>query len=221
MNFTMALTAVAVLGLAACETMTGPITGGDFDPLQVPGSNTTTTVSTGPSYKAGQFVRTSMDNTAFFKTRPKGDADADKLLTRATSMKVITISGTYVKVELDSGEVGFVPTIMVEDPNATPDPMMTANPGEFQVYPPLSTDFQTPLPIIDPAGLPPEGAIPTVIDPEAPVTVVPATPPPVTPVPVPAVEEDVPLPPNTEELEAMKKANEAAPKVEADPADGQ
>jgi hypothetical protein len=215
MKFTMALTAVAVLGLAACETMTGPITDGNFDPLQVPGSNTTT-VSTGPSYKAGQFVRTSMDNTAFFKTRPKGDADADKLLTRDTSMKVISISGTYVKVELDSGEVGFVPSIMVEDPSTTANPVLTANPGEFQVYPPLSTDFQTPLPIIDPAGLPPEGAIPTVIDPEAPATQIPAT-----PVPVPAVEENVPLPPNTEDLEALKKTPEATPKVEADPSDGQ
>jgi hypothetical protein len=214
MNFTMALTAVAVLGLAACGTMTGPITGGTFDPLQVPGRNNASTVSTGPSYKAGQFVRTLMDNTAFFKTRPKGDADADKLLTRGTSMKVITISGTYVKVELDSGEVGFVPSIMVEDPNATPDPLMATNPGEFQVYPPLAPDFQTPLPIIDPAGLPPEGAIPTVIDPEAPATQIPATQPPVNP--VPAVEENVPLPPNGEELEALKNSGEVTPKVEAE-----
>jgi hypothetical protein len=207
----MAMTAVAVLGLAACDTMTGPMTGGDFDPLQAPGSNAITTVSTGPSFKAGQFVRSSMDNTAFFKTRPQGDADADKLLGRNTSMKVISTSGSYIKVELDSGEVGFVPGIMVEDPTAAPDPMMTANPGEFQIYPPLTTGFEAPLPIIDPASLPPEGAIPTVIDPEAPATQVPA----------PAVEENVPLPPNGEELEALRKANEVTPKVEADSEDSE
>ena len=42
-------------------------------------------------FAAGQFVRAVMDNTAFFKERPKGDADADKLLARGTSMKVISI----------------------------------------------------------------------------------------------------------------------------------
>jgi hypothetical protein len=211
MKCKLALAAIAVLSFAGCETMNGPVTGGDFDPLQAPGSNAISTVNTGPSYKAGQFVRASMDNTAFFKSRPNGDADADKLLNRNTSMKVISATGSYVKVELGSGEVGFVPSIMVEDPNAAPDPMMTANLNEFQVYPPLTTGFEAPLPIIDQAGLPPEGAIPTVIDPEAPAIQM----------PVPAVEKNVPLPPNGEELEAMRKANEATPKVEADPSDGQ
>ncbi len=163
-----------------------------------------------------------MDNTAFFKNRPKGDADADKLLKRGTSMKVISTSGSYLKVELDSGEIGFVPSVMAENPNAAQGGAPLA-PGEFQVYPPLNTGAGLPLPIIDPSGLPPEGAIPTVIDPEAPVIETPV--PPVKPMddnfatPVPPVEPktgSAPLPPNGEELEAMKKAKEA-PKAEAEP----
>lgn len=148
-----------------------------------------------------------MDNTAFFKNRPKGDGDADKLLKRGTSMKVISTSSSYVKVELDSGEIGFVPAIMLEDPNAVASSSST-RPGEYQVYPPLpGSGPGEPLPIITPAELPPEGAIPTVIDPDAPSTnsPVPTVTPPsgdfAAPVPLvePKVEESVPLPPNGEE----------------------
>lgn len=207
MNCLPPLSAIACLGLVACETMNGPITGGEFDPLRAPGTNMTPEVTSGPTFSAGQFVQASMDNTAFFKNRPKGDADADKLLKRGTSMKAISNSSSYVKVELDSGEVGFVPAIMLEDPNAVASSSST-RPGEYQVYPPLPGGGAVePLPIIDPAGLPPEGAIPTVIDPDAPSTIEPAptvTPPTgdfAAPVPLaePKIEETVPLPPNGEE----------------------
>jgi hypothetical protein len=193
--------------------MNRPITDGNFDPLRAPGTNAAPAVATGPSFSAGQFVRASLDNTAFFKTRPKGDADADKLLKRGTSMKVISTASNYVKVELDSGDVGFVPAIMLEDPNAATS-SSTTRPGEYQVYPPLPTSGPVePLPGIDPAGLPPEGAIPTVIDPEAAPTQAPppvinpptgdfaAPAPTVAPAPPvePKVEDSIPLPPNGEE----------------------
>jgi hypothetical protein len=208
MKCTPALSFVAVLSLAACDTMTAPVSSGGYDPLGPPGGKiNNSSVATGPTFKAGQFVRAAMDNTALFKVRPKGDADADKLLKRGTSMKVISTSGSYVKVELDSGEIGFVPSVMVEDPNALPA-SQTPSAGEYQVYPPLpGVGAGEPLPTIDPAGLPPEGAIPTVIDPGA---TVPTTPiPPVTPAtgetfpaptaPATPAPESVPLPPNGEE----------------------
>ncbi|MES2657154.1 MAG: hypothetical protein V4689_00980 [Verrucomicrobiota bacterium] len=206
-----ALTAIAAMSLVACETFNAPISSGDFDPLSAPGSERGATATSGPSFSAGQFVRASIDNTAFFKTRPKGDADADKLLPRGTSMKVISTSGSYVKVELDSGDIGFVPSVMLEDPNAT---LAAPVPGtnEYQVYPPLpGSGAGLPLPPIDPSGLPPEGAIPTVIDPDAPSPTTPV--PPVTPTtdtfPTPP-ETKVPLPPNEEEATPEK----VEPKVE-------
>jgi len=206
-----ALSAIAALTLAACDSMTGPITSGDFDPLRPPGGNIGSAVKTTPTFKAGQFVRAAMANTAFFKVRPKGDGDADKLLARGTSMKVISYSGSYVKVELDSGEIGFVPSVMLEDPNAAPQTLPT-NPGEIQVYPPLpGGGIGGPLPIIDPAGLPPEGAIPTVIDPDAPANNTPV--PPVTPTtetfptPVEPKVESTPPPPTNSEKPAAEKEN--------------
>ena len=139
------------------------------------------------------------------------------VVARGTSMKVISTTDSYVKVELDSGEVGFVPAVMLENPNAaaTYGTGVPLNPNEFQVYPPVG-GYGEPLPPVDPAGAPPEGAIPTVIDPEAPATNVPI--PPVTPTtdtfPVPPVEpktEPAPLPPNGEEESSPA---EAAPKLE-------
>ncbi len=197
--------------------MNQPISSGDFDPLRAPGSNLNKTPegTSGNAFTAGQFVRASMANTAFYKKRPKGDGDADKLLSRGTSMKVISTSGSYIKVELDSGEIGFVPAVMVEDPNLA---VATAPlPGEFQVYPPLTGDMGGPLPILDPVGLPPDGAIPTIIDPEAPSVILP-NPSPIsdsfaTPIPfvgptmdaAPATSGSVPLPPNQDDLKAGKK----------------
>lgn len=200
-----ALSAIALLSVVSCETMSTPLSSGDFDPLRAPGSNNAAAAGSSTSFKAGQFVRASIPNTAFFKSRPKGDADADKLLVLGTSMKVISNSGSYVKVELDSGEIGFVPSVMLEDPNAAAGTPVTPI-GEYQVYPPIpGTGMGEPLPVIDPAGLPPEGAIPTVINPDAPA---PAPVPGITPTtdtfpapttPVEPKVESVPLPPNGEE----------------------
>lgn len=203
-----AISAFAALGFVACDTMNAPISSGDFDPLRPPGSNLVSTSNAGDnSFSPGQFVRAAMDNTAFFSKRPDGDADADKLLKRDTSMKVVSNAGSYVKVELDSGEIGFVPSVMVVDPSAAPD-TLAGSPNEVQVYPPLPGSGPIePLPAFDAAGAPPEGAIPTIIDPEAPspAPVPGATTPtetfPVPPEPAPAT--GAPLPPNGEELEGQ------------------
>jgi hypothetical protein len=211
MKCTPAISAAVVLGLAACDTMNRPITTGNFDPLRPPGDGNNSNMAVGPAFKAGQFVRASMDNTAFFKVRPKGDGDADKLLSRGTSMKVISTADSYVKVELDSGEIGFVPGIMLEDPNtaaAPPAGTYPVNPNEIQVYPPMP-GFGEPLPTVKPGEMPPEGSIPTVIDPEAPATnppVPPVTPPTDTfPAPVEPKPGPTPLPPNGEEEEETKE----------------
>lgn len=192
MKRTSAFCSVIAVALTACDTMNRTITSGDFDPLSKPGGASTTLANPGVVFAAGHFVRASMDNTAFFKTRPKGDTDADKLLTRGTSMKVISHSDTYVKVELDSGEVGFVPEVMLEDPNAVPQGGPVNHPGEFQVYPPLNAVGQAVPPAL-PQAQPPDGAIPTVIDPEAPAGTAPFAAPP-EPKTGPA-----PLPPNGKE----------------------
>ncbi len=218
MKCILALSPVVAAGLVACDTMNSPISSGSFDPLSAPGSQLETVAVTSLAFTAGQFVRAAMNNTAFFNSKPSGNADADKVLTKGTSMKVISTSGSYAKVELDSGDIGFVPTVMLEDPNALP-PAPLAGTNEYQVYPPLPmTGFGEPLPIIDPADLPPEGAIPTVIDPEAgdfPSVPVPEATPGADSFPtLPPVEESMPLPPNGEEIEAAAEENEIKAEVE-------
>jgi hypothetical protein len=219
---------IAAIGLAACNTSSGPIGFGSADPLRAPGSDLGPSSIEAEGFSAGQFVRAVVDNTAFYLKRPKGDADADKLLRRGTSMKVISAGGSYLKVELDSGEVGFVPPVMVEGMADSTDSGMAypTNPNEIQLYPPLSGSAST-LPPIGSGEQPPSGAIPTVIDPEEPS---PASTPPIAP---PDQTPPNPTEPSTpdanasssaptthsKELEEMKrKAEELAPKEGESPA---
>ena len=184
------LSATAALCLSACDTLNTPISSGSFDPLAPPGGNFgQNSPAATTTFKAGQFVAAALDNTVFFKSRPDGSADADKMLTNGTRMKVVSSDSSYVKVELDSGEVGYVPAVMVKDPSALPDPMQPID-GAYQVYPApgVATDPNATLPTFDESNLPPDGAIPSIIDPEAPA------PAPLGATPIPNTT-DVPLPP--------------------------
>ena len=187
-GYPIVISALAVV-LASCET--GQLTtGGNFDPLTAPGgSRTTPLAQTG--LRPGSYVRTSIDNAAFFNKRPKGDAE----------MRVISDDGSFVKVELNSGEVGYVPSVLVSDQNAAAIP--TVSPDAIQVYPALPGSI--------PPGLPDTGSptIPPVIDPDAPVN---PDLPPVPDVPPVPVEEappvPAPLPPGVgEELPPVEGGN--------------
>ncbi|BCU75957.1 hypothetical protein llg_06720 [Luteolibacter sp. LG18] len=198
------LPVAAALTLASCDTLNRPLsTSGDFDPLTAPGSLRKNDLGQagGSSFSPGQFVRAVTDNTAFFVKRPRGEGDADKLLKLGTQMKVISTDGAYLKVELDSGEVGYVASVLVTDPSA-PVAGLPGAPGEVQVYPPLPGGPVKPIdqsiPLIPPGETPPSGAVPTVIDPAAPPTDVP-----------------VPAPADTKAPAEHKPAAEAAPSAEA------
>ncbi|MGC4015375.1 MAG: hypothetical protein QM755_12795 [Luteolibacter sp.] len=180
MNYRLLLPVAAALAVVSCETLNRPLSSsGDFDPLTAPGSikKSDPGMAGGGSFSPGQFVTAVTDNTAFFKQRPRGEADADKLLKLGTRMKVVATDGAYVKVELDSGEVGFVASVLVSDP-AAPAAGLPGVPGEIQVYPPLPGGAVRPvdqtLPVIPPGEAPPGGAVPTVIDPAATPNEVPA-----------------------------------------------
>lgn len=108
-------------------------------------------------------------------------------------MRVISETNSYLKVELDQGEVGYVPTVMVENAAAqTPPPR--GNPAEVQVFPPSQGVMDPSVPIVNPADQPPGGAIPT-LPPTEPGAQAPSAPP----------TGPVPLPPNGDELKAMDK----------------
>jgi hypothetical protein len=99
---------------------------------------------------------------------------------------------------------------MIEDVNAASQAPAGSS-REFQVYPPLpgyntGGVGSTPLPPLDPSGLPPEGAIPTIIDPGAPPASGGTPLPTVTPTndTFPTPTQSVPLPPNDAEINAGK-----------------
>lgn len=184
---------IIVAGLTSCDTMNQTVSSGDFDPLRTPGGGVGVNLASRSPFSGGQLVTAAMDNTAFFKSRPKGEAEASKLLNKGTSMKVISTSENYVKVELDgTGEVGWVTAVQLEDPKKA-NGVPTGNPGEYQIYPPPG-GVEPPLPIVDPSAQPPDGAIPTVIDPDAPAAKAKTAAGEVAPKKQPA-----PLPPNGEE----------------------
>jgi|GEM_PF-5048053 len=103
---------------------------GDFDPLRPPGSGLGVARSGPGIYSPGEFVDTSVDSASFFVQRPQGNADANKLLAAGTPMKVIQSDSSYVKVELDSGEVGFVPVMMVAKHGASTEALDLGPPVE-------------------------------------------------------------------------------------------
>lgn len=197
--------------LASCgslqnlSNLSRPLSGNSgFDPLRSPGSvsassaqSSVAVAPTSPSYKAGQWVETAMPNATFFRSIPKGNARADKVLKVGTPLKVISSKGTYVKTELDSGDIGYVPEIMLIDRasvNAAPASSLTAPVPEFGAVPPP----------VDPGDLVPPAPVPEIPSSAPPVPTVPSVPavpdlpsaPPVPDVASPPIPETLPTVPS-------------------------
>ena len=151
------------VALVSCGSWNQPLDG-SYDPLSSPGSQRpgATMDVTGPQYRAGQWLETSTPNTAFFPRSPRGNDQPNKVLPASTPLKVITTEGTYVKVELEDGAIGYVPTIMVaEKPLGTQVPIVPeapgnmVNPGAYSgrapepEVPPLSVEDATAVPMTD------------------------------------------------------------------------
>ena len=171
----------AALLLASCGGG-GSFDPGGYDPLDAAGGTGPRVGLADSGIRPGSFVKTSVNNAPFFKSRPSGDTSADKVLSANTMMKVIAIEGTYVKGELDSGEVGYVLSAQVIDPNSDPSGMSMdpVDPNAVQVWPPVGATG----PIVDPS-INEAPIIPTDIDPDAPEPVMPD---------IPALPDDAPTP---------------------------
>ena len=175
---------------------------GSFDPLSAPGSQSSQgagsyAAPSTSSYIPGQWIETSMPNSTFFRVIPKGNATADMVLQAGVPLKYISSEGSYTRVELDSGAVGFVPEIMVIERATGSGTLVTG-----AVAPPLlSGDMAVPSsdPFIPPSSFPAPDApvlpeIPTL--PNTPVTPPGTSVPPITPnVPIPGSVDVPELPP--------------------------
>ncbi|MGC6425660.1 MAG: hypothetical protein ACON5H_01540 [Akkermansiaceae bacterium] len=170
------LLSAAALGLASCSAIRNvqqPFgNGGLFDPLSGPGNQSSSSsdsqfnATSGVSFTPGQWIETSMPNSTFFQVIPNREATADKVLQVGTPMKYISTTGSYVKVELDSGDVGYVPEIMVTDraslavlpdipPPIAPDaPPVPEEDGFIPIAPVESPGATLPIPPASESTLP-------------------------------------------------------------------
>jgi hypothetical protein len=190
--------------LTSCGSFNQPLSG-DFDPLTAPGATNKVAANASiNSFQPGQYVTAASNSTAFFSNRPSGNAEAEQLLAAGTSMRVVKTDGSFVKVELDNGQVGYVSSVMVTDGKSAGG----LPPGAVQVYPPVGGDSPLPLPAdLQPAAspLPPtdlnNGTPPPPIEPPSIPELPPAAP---KDLPAPAAEAGHPAPP----IEAPKKPAE-------------
>ncbi len=136
----------------ACESLNQPLSNSSgFDPLGTPGARSIRQVvqDTGPSFSAGSFVNTSVPDSAFFHKVPRGNATADKLLSSGESVKVIGQEKSYVKVELEDGSIGYIPSMMLSEPLSS-NARVVAGTGAAPAY---SVDIpDLPEPIEDPGN---------------------------------------------------------------------
>jgi hypothetical protein len=157
------------LVLVACDPTGANLDTSGIDPLRPPAGNTGMN-SQSNALKPGSFVSAAINNTAFYVSKPGEDQAADKLLAQGTPMKIVSLSGNFTKVELDSGEIGFVPTVMIST-GETEMPPLDGGSGQLPV---IRLDGEVPLPVldpntappVDPAGLPPASPTPPIATPE-------------------------------------------------------
>lgn len=193
---TMKSSSILTLGagslfLASCGLFdpTSQTLSGAYDPLSSPGSSPGPEGASvvAPKYQPGEWVETATPYVGFFRSIPKSGARAVKTLPLATPMKVVATKETYLKVELDSGEVGYVPQINVMARNEEPEPAAITDYGP--IPPPVDPALD------DRAAQPPatrNGVPPTPVPGTDPAPVAPSVP--VPPVPVP-VRPDSSVPP--------------------------
>ncbi len=124
-----------------------------FDPLEKPGSRSGTSPniipdSAGPKYTAGQLLQTVIPNAGFYATKPRGNADATSLLKKGTKVKVVSQDASFVKVELEGGQVGFVSSLHVDEPreNLGRGGLIDVTPGNQKPLP-APSGSSIPLPI--------------------------------------------------------------------------
>ncbi len=134
-----------------------------MNPLDSPGSQRRGAAgedSTG--YAPGSYVEVTDVNAGLYFRFPGADSQPDETLALGTPLKVLSEKGSYVKVETEAGQIGYVPAIMVNWPSdstmvplegtAVPlAPVDPADPESLQPLPPAAgSSFVAPEPEVPP-----------------------------------------------------------------------
>ena len=172
--------------LPSCGNLAASMNSQSFDPstnpLDSPGSHRrqSAPVDAGPKYTPGSWVEVTDVNASFYRRFPRGTEQPDASFAVGTPLKVVGEKGSYVKVETEGGQIGYVPAIMVADKSAgtqipiVPTESLPPGPAPIDPVDPGAVPPPTLAPSIDPADDPgisaPEPEVP-------PISVEEATPP--------------------------------------------
>lgn len=118
-----------------------------YNPLDAPGGGADLALADpyGPSYSAGSFLQTITPMAAFYNNFPKGSEQPNKTLANYTDVKVISTKGSYVKVEVvNTGAVGYVPSVMLGEKRSPNEVPVTAAPGSIPVTPGIAPQPEIP-----------------------------------------------------------------------------
>ena len=82
----------------------------------------------GPDFTPGSYLQTINPSSPFFMSYPRIEDQPYKLLPDSTEVKVVSLKGSYAKVEVvRSGEVGYVPSIMLGEKRSSNQVPLTPN----------------------------------------------------------------------------------------------
>ena len=103
----------------------------------------------GPDFTPGSYLQTINPSSPFFMSYPRIEDQPYKLLPDSTEVKVVSLKGSYAKVEVvRSGEVGYVPSIMLGEkrsPNQVPlTPTTNDNTNNKELTPDISPELVDP-----------------------------------------------------------------------------
>ncbi len=159
--------------LVSCSSINQPLSSDGSNPLDPPGRTSTAEEDPyGPHFTPGTFLQTVSPKTALFSTFPKGNDQPAKTLSDHTDVKVISTKGSYVKVEVvDTGEVGYVPSVMLGEKRSPNEVPVTPGASEMPASPGVAPEPEASAPEATPVVPPPtpELEVPTVApEPEIP-----------------------------------------------------
>ncbi|MBT8036579.1 MAG: hypothetical protein KJO21_03445 [Verrucomicrobiae bacterium] len=156
------------LALVSCDSFNRPL-GDSSNPLDSPGRGMVVADDPyGPAFTPGTFLQTISPNTAIFSRFPRENDQPNKVLPDLTDVKVISTKGSYVKIEVvDTGEVGFVPSVMLGEKRSPNEVPVTLGAGEIPVTPGMALD-PSDVPFVAPEPEIPGIEPPVVIDPSRP-----------------------------------------------------
>ncbi len=203
--------AVAFSSCGALDKLQRPITNGSYNPLDAPGTRVASTRSNfdpndplnAPGqgantnehgFKNGDVVEVAISNTALFKSVPKPGDRYSRVLKVGDTLRVVGGEKDFVKVVTQSGETGYVSSVMVVSqgylsgagplgagvtqvganetplvPDVAPEPEIKGlgTPDPSPIVPPTPVPSITDPVLIDPDPTP-VPAIPKLVEPAAP-----------------------------------------------------